>query len=670
MTQHPISALRLYLYVLGYMVAVLLLFRLAFWAVIAPDMAAAFSMDALKAFYIGFRFDARIAALFTLPLGVALCIPLLAEALHRHARLVTFIYAPLFFLLIVVYAADFGFYAYLGNRVSRLLFELLADFQVAVEMVVQSYPIVWITCGIFAGLLLCLGGFLRILRRSVRVSPLKKRRALGFFAGFLVFALAVYGQINSSLFPLRWSHAYFTTDETIIALALNPVQNLWDTATSSSGDYSLERTREAYPRMAEFLLVDAPDPERLDYARYTAPQDRGTQPPPNVVIIFMESLSYDKTSFAPGNGNPTPHIKELAKESLFFTRFFANARTTARAVFTTMTGVPDITLNSTGSRNPLVVDQRVVANEFTGYDKYYLIGGNTSWANVRAVLAQNIHGLRILEENAWKAPRADVWGVSDYDLLQEANELFAARSPEKPFLAVIQTASYHKPYTVPPTPGFSQSPLSKEDKHNYGFESQEEYDSMRFTDFSLGEFMQAAKKREYYDNTIFFIFGDHGLKDPSNNMPGGYVAANLGPWHVPLLIHASPKLGLFTPGESDMPCSQIDVFPTAAGLAGIAYRNTTLGRDIFDGRYDGSRQVYIGGKDVEPVRLVSGEYCFFDNRAGKQALFRIDDASANDLSAQEPERFARMSRLTEDIDATARYMLFNNKKEKNAKGAR
>ena len=659
MKRISISSVAMYLIFLLYFFLILLLFRVAFWFFISEDLPALFGNDTFKAFYIGCRFDARIAALATLPLGMVLCVPGLAVRLHAVRRWVTFFYGIVFFILISIYAVDFGFYAYLGNRVSRLVFELLLDFRVAVEMVVQSYPVGLIALGIIAGTALCTAGFYGIASIRVRAGSGPGRRIAGFLCGFIIFALAVYGQLDASFYPLRWSSAFFTTNEAVTALGLNPIQSLYDTYGERPSSFSAERAREAYARMADFLQVDNPDMENLNYLRRVKAR---AEQPLNVVVIILESLAYPKTSFAPGTGDPTPHIRSLAEESLFFRHFFANARTTARAVFTTITGVPDVTQGSTGSRNPLVTDQQVVANEFKGYKKYYMMGGSTGWANIHAVLAQNIEGLVILEEGYWKSPRVDVWGVSDHALLQEAHQVLEGQDPQTPFLAVIQTASFHKPYTVPDTPGFSKEELSETDLKYYGYVDQDEYNSMRYMDFAVGEFMRLAKNSDYYRNTVFLIFGDHGLNDPIINMPVTYEAMNLGPWHVPLLIHASPELRLFAPGVSNKLCSQIDIFPTAAGLAGIAYDNRTLGRDIFDPRFDESRAVFIGGKQDAPIRLLMDDFCFYSNSGGLRTLSRYESDYLFDHTPLDPGLFRKMQQVADDIEVTARYMLFNNKK--------
>ncbi len=659
-------ALRLYLRFFGFTLLALLLLRLAFFLFAlrqAPEsLSFAPAKDLAKALYIGLRFDARIAALFTLPLGLILSVPRLGRRLSVWADKIFFIYFALFLLLWGVYVADFGFYSYLGVRLNATIIDLLEDLQVAVNMVLESYHVVPIACGLLAATAGSALIFRRIAKTPVKTRAWGLKSLAAWLCGFIIFALAAYGQLSSNLFPLRWSNAYFSANQAVSSLALNPVQNFYDTYRGSQGhEFSVKKARSAYTMMADFLKVDRPDDTRLDYSRKVTPPARplGARAP-NVVIIIMESLAFPKTSFAPGNDDPTPELAALARESMLYTRFFANARTTARAVFTAMTGIPDVTESSTGSRNPFVVDQFVVGDQFKGYEKFYMLGGNTAWANIRGVLANNVHGLRILEENAWQAKNVDVWGISDWDLLHEAHKVFLEQG-DKPFWAVIQTASFHRPYTVPDTPGFKRRPLSDETKANYGFTGEDEYNSLRYTDHCLGEFFRLAKKSPYYANTIFFVLGDHGLNDKSANMPDSYKAAGLMAWHVPLLIHAP---GLLRPGVSAMPCSTVDLFPTAAWMAGIPYENRTLGRSLFDERYNNSRAVYICGQDPTPIHLIQGDYCFYDNRVGVKALYNITESPAVDHSKTNPELFRKMGALAGAMHETAHYMLFNNKKDK------
>ena len=61
-----------------------------------------------------------------------------------------------------------------------------------------------------------------------------------------------------------------------------------------------------------------------------------------------------------------------------------------------------------------------VQYEFAGHERYYMIGGNANWANIRGIFQNNIEDLQLLEESDWKASNSDVWGVSDLALLRES----------------------------------------------------------------------------------------------------------------------------------------------------------------------------------------------------------------------------------------------------------
>ncbi|MCQ2445201.1 MAG: LTA synthase family protein, partial [Mailhella sp.] len=358
-------------------------------------------------------------------------------------------------------------------------------------------------------------------------------RALRTLASLLALLVAGYGQISSNLFPLRWSNAYFSPDKSIAVIAINPVQNLFDTRNQGRAvKPRKEDALEAWPRMAGYLRIpegNAP----LDFVRRVPARADGGRL--NVVILIMESLCWERTSLAPSmpaamgrDIDPTPFLRELAAKSLYFPNFYAPTRTTARAVFTTISGVPDVNHSGgTTSRNPTLVDQNTLISEFTGYEKYYMIGGNANWANIRGLIQYNTEGLHLLEESSWKAPNTDVWGVADVPMFREAVDALSAGP--SPFVAVIQSASFHRPYTIPEdNEGFVMPPdPSKEALDWYGYENLEEFRSMHLADHALRRFFEKASKQPWFGNTVFAVFGDHGLNHDSTNITTGVQACNL-----------------------------------------------------------------------------------------------------------------------------------------------
>lgn len=209
-------------------------------------------------------------------------------------------------------------------------------------------------------------------------------------------------------------------------------------------------------------------------------------------------------------------------------------------------------------------------NEFKGYSKYYMIGGSASWANIRGFLSHNIEGLHLLEEGSWKAPNTDVWGLSDLDLFREAAAALT-KSP-KPFVAVIQTAGFHRPYTIPEdNAGFQIKQPSEAILKNYGFTGADEYNSLRFSDHSLGEFFKIARAAA--------LVRQHRVRHFRRSRPERHVpehvprlsACRLQSNHTPMLIYAPGLVaaGKLQPGVDGPPVRPAGHLPHA----GVPRRN-------------------------------------------------------------------------------------------------
>ena len=101
----------------------------------------------------------------------------------------------------------------------------------------------------------------------------------------------------------------------------------------------------------------------------------------------------------------------------------------------------DTRFKLSSSRNLRVIDQKIIFDQFNGYEKLYLLGGSSNWANIRGVFKSNIKNLKIYEEGSYEVEnRADVWGIDDYDLFNESDKIFKnLHSSKKPFVAYVQT---------------------------------------------------------------------------------------------------------------------------------------------------------------------------------------------------------------------------------------
>ena len=621
---------------------------------------------AAQALFLGLRYDLRIAILATVPLLAVTIIPWLGKRVGLFA-LPKFwlVYGALVWALLgVIYIFDFGHYSYLNLRLNASIINFAEDTATSRGMLWQTYPVLRVLLCYMLFIALMVSLLAKCLQACVALKPLHgawwKKGALGVLA-FLPLLFGVHGKFSQ--YPLRWSDAFTFGNPFAAAVALNPVQNFVDTNTFKEAAYDEKVLRDHYALMANYLGVTQPDAKTFNFRRDVAPKPNALAGQPNVVLVLLESFSGYKTSVFDNALNPTPNFAQIARDGVLFTHFFTAHFGTARGVFATVTGIPDVSLANTTSRNPLAVDQHTIINEFKGYEKYYFMGGSTAWANVRGVLKNNITGLTIYEEDSFTSPHNDVWGISDKNLFLETNKILGAQN--KPFFAMIQTAGNHRPYTIPAEDKdfILQTPDDATLKAN-GFFAVDEFNSFRYMDYCIGKFIEAAKQEKYFDNTVFVFLGDHGITGVAgNNMPRAWTDLRLSTGHTPLLIYA-PKL--LPAARYGQPAQQVDVLPTIAGLFNFSYVNKTLGRDLLDEKFDDRRHSFTIYHTEGPLIGVVDKEHYLTMQGNGQAAQLFDIHSPTPLTPvqnQHPEKFSQMQKLTRGIYETARYMLTHNGKD-------
>jgi phosphoglycerol transferase MdoB-like AlkP superfamily enzyme len=299
---------------------------------------------------------------------------------------------------------------------------------------------------------------------------------------------------------------------------------------------------------------------------------------------------------------------------------------------------------------------------FNDYEKFYFLGGSANWANIRGLFSHNVEGLRIYEEGDYNSPRLDVWGISDLHLFEEANRILRNVNG-KPFFAFIHTSGAHRPYSIPDdNRNFRMASFDKGEIKKYGFSSLAEFNSFRFLDHSLGFFMRIAKKESYFKNTLFLILGDNGVIGKAPNMPKAEEEFQLTNYHVPFVIYGP---GLIRKGKVfDTIASQVDILPTLAGITGTPFLNTTLGRNLFDTRFNSQRYAFIQSKRgaVPEIGLLSDKFYLVMNADGtnKRLYPYYSETPMIDLGEQFPDQKREMSRLCRGLYETSKYLLYHN----------
>ena len=622
--------------------------------------------DLLWSFYLGFKYDLRIAIYIVLPILLLGWIKPLHPVHSESGKKIWLRYTALaMLLLLIVYAVDFGHYAYLQQRVNATAIRFLENPLISGAMVWQTYPVI---TGSLILLAIVAASMWLLNQLHRRIEPIPNRynrwykKTAVVMITLIVTVFLIFGKLSQ--YPLRWSDAFFSNNAFAGQLGSNPVEYFTNTLNFRDETFNIDETRKHYPLMAAYLGVDKPDIENPNFRRDYHFNTVAGHKPANVIIVFLESFASYKSSLSGNPLNTTPHLQKLADEGYFFKNFFVTQTGTARSVWTLITGIPDIELNKTSSRNPLIVDQHTIINAFKDYKKFYFLGGSASWANIRGLMSANIPQLDIHEEGSYESPTVDVWGISDLSLFEEANKVL--KNLHDPFVAIIQTSGNHRPYTIPEdNKGFrilTQHDLPHK-VTDYGFASIEELNSFRFMDHSIGHFIKIAEQEAYGANTLFVFFGDHGIHaETGKHIRKSEAQLAIQGLRVPLVMYGK---GVITrPVLFDKVASQVDVLPTTAALTQTDYTNTTLGRDLLDTRFDDHRYAFtIEHSGERVIGLLSDQYYLQMKYDGTDiTLHSLESETArDDISAQHPDITKTMTDYLESMWSSIQYMRENNK---------
>jgi len=286
----------------------------------------------------------------------------------------------------------------------------------------------------------------------------------------------------------------------------------------------------------------------------------------NVVLISVESLSAD---FMANFGNAkglTPHLDELAAQSMLFTHLYATGTRTVRGLEAITLSLPPTPGHSVVKRpnsDNLYSLGRVFAEH--GYEPIYLYGGYSYFDNMRDFFGGN--GYTVVDRSSLASDEIhheNIWGVADEDLftlsLRELDQRFAKG---RPFFAHIMTTSNHRPYTYPAGRIDIASGSGRDG-------------AVKYTDWAIGDFIARARGKAWFNDTVFVILADHCASSR------GKTELPVERFHIPMIIFSPQHVA---PARIEQVASQIDVAPTLLALLDFSYRSHFFGQDILtDGR--------------------------------------------------------------------------------------
>lgn len=329
-------------------------------------------------------------------------------------------------------------------------------------------------------------------------------------SGFLVIAMR--GGIGE--IPITTSRSYFSKHSFLNHAAVNPAYNI---AFSMIDFFQIESQSHFHfmPDAEAIEIVDDLHQQEKDTTILILNQER-----PNIVMIFLESWPGDLIESLGGEPGLTPEFHRIEKEGLLFTSFYATGNRSQQALASVFGGLPALpitTLTDHPQKYPSVPSLIKNLNATDYYTSFYF-GGNLNYGNIRSYLIYN-HFDRLVEQDEFddNAPAGKL-GVHDEALF--AKLLQEIGQQPQPFFTATLTLSSHSPYDYP-----GDRPIDFiETENNF-------VNSAHYTDKWLGWFIQEAKKKSWYENTLFIILSDHSHLSYKH-----YSVESFNYRHIPLLL--------------------------------------------------------------------------------------------------------------------------------------
>ncbi len=291
----------------------------------------------------------------------------------------------------------------------------------------------------------------------------------------------------------------------------------------------------------------------------------------NVVVVVGESLSAEYFgAFGAVKGEGTlPNLDALSGKSLFFKRFYASGTRTVR-------GLEAITLSIPPLPGEAIIKRPDNADFFSwgsvmrglGYENRFIYGGYGYFDNMNSFFSGN--GFDIVDRASFEKDEitfANIWGVCDGDLFRKTvKEADGDYKAGKPFFYMLMTTSNHRPFTYPE--GKIDIPPSTKSRTG----------ALKYSDYAIGEFLAAAKKKPWFKDTVFVFTGDHCANS------AGREEIPVRHYHIPLLIYSPAHV---KPAAVDTLAAQVDLAPTVLGLLNVSYESRFFGRDMLNGKPEG-----------------------------------------------------------------------------------
>jgi phosphoglycerol transferase MdoB-like AlkP superfamily enzyme len=597
-----------------------LMLRVILWVNTGPSQMSL--VQASKAFGLGLWFDIGTLAFIAVPF---LAMSAFYPNRWRSSPVARKFYWVAAWLVLAILmfgvVSEIVFWEEFSTRFNFIAVDYLIYTNEVIGNILESYPVGLMVAGIVLAALAAVALLSRYIRPAQSPLSLRQRASMLLLACILP---------ASSWFLVDVDQMLVTGNAYADEMAGNGLFTLAAAMRRNELDY--DRFYKTIPQERADNILASVGVSRTPLSQAIVPKEDEHEPeelgpfrrnPRNVVLISVESLSARYLGAYGNNKGLTPNLDRLATEGLKFERVFATGTRTVRGLDALSLGAPPIPgqaiIRRQHNEHLATIGEML---EQQGYATFFFYGGYGYFDNMNAYFRANDY--RVVDRTDFPEKSVvfeNIWGVADEVLFDNTlPALDATARNGLPFFAQIMTTSNHRPYTYPdgridiPSPGGRSG-------------------AVKYTDYAIGRFIEQAKTKPWFKDTLFVIVADHCAS------VAGKTKLPMDRYHIPLIFYAPDML---KPGVYKRMASQIDIAPTLLDLLGKKGDDHFFGQSMFEaaelpervfisnyqqlGYYkDGVLTVLSPKQHVEAFRI--------DPRTYASTFTAVDESQANEAIA-------------------------------------
>ncbi|MGF1762525.1 LTA synthase family protein [Aliivibrio kagoshimensis] len=555
------------------------------------DLFTEKSSDLQRAFFTGFRFDIKVAAIAFAPLFLLGLFTASFSSLYSKLRAIFPWYGLVICFLVTAFSiGNYYYFKTYGNHFDLFVYGFFDDDTEAVmKNAWADYPII----RSFLASILVTAVYVAVMKRvnvnRIEVDDVKRHK--GVMTGLVIISvlgIAFFARGSLGTFPLKRYHAHVSEVDIINKITPNAL-------------LALEWAKTDYKNQGKFDVVDASALKAQMQKVLGKPNTQFTteknsylaENKPHVVMALMEGMGANVLieDDYPRN-DVLGSLRSAFDDDYLFTRFLAETSATIDTIVNMVAKSNVPTIGHSSAQKQVIEGRAMLPYKQAGYKTIFITAGNGMWRNVANYLPMQGFDL-VLDENSIKdafpesAQYAAAWGLPDEYVFKLANKLLD--EAQQPLFIYLLTVTNHTPYKAPNSYSVKPIKASEQLLTRMG-DGEEEAEALlstyQYAADSLGNFIASIKNSDLGKQTVIAATGDHRIRGFTLKEPDDLALKHAVPFYLYLPQPIKERVELhYDPKRVG---SHKDIFPTLyafslseANYSSLGGRNMLAESDTF-----------------------------------------------------------------------------------------